>query len=122
MARVIINSVDGFGDKIHQKIIASKTVENDVIIFKYSNKEGEGEIRISKDSAEIHKKGEIQSSLFLQEGKTTNFSYKAPYFNKDFTVFCKTFNYSENKLTTSYIIYDNNEKINQLDIEIIEVR
>lgn len=122
MARVIINSVDSFGDKINQKIIASKSIEEDVTIFKYSNKDGDGEIRVSSTSAEIHKKGEIQSSLFLKEGETTIFSYKTPYFAKNFTVFCKTFNYSENKLTTSYIIYDNNDKINQLDIEIIEVR
>lgn len=122
MARVLINSADSFGDKITQKIIATKTIENNIVIFKYSNKEENGEIKISSNFVEIHKKGEVNSSLILKEGKKTPFSYRTPFFHREFTVFCKSLNYTENKLTTSYIIYDNNIEINQLDIEIIEVR
>ena len=122
MAKIIINSTDSFGENISQKMIAKKVIENDVTIFTYDNKYGKGEIRISPYSTEILKFGEIQSKLLIKPEVKTNFIYKTSYFNKNFTVWCKKYDYSENKLTIAYIIYDNNIKINQLEIEIIEVQ
>lgn len=122
MAKIIINSVDSFGDKTSQKMIAKKTIEGDFTIFTYDNKYGKGQIRISPYCAEIYKHGEIESHLLLKPELKTDFKYKTSYFHKLFKVFCKSFNYSENMLTTSYIIYDNNVELNQLEIEIIEVQ
>lgn len=122
MAKIIINSIDSFGEEVSQKIIAKKTVENDTTIFTYDNKYGKGEIRISPYSTEILKFGEIQSKLLIKPELKTNFTYKTPYFNKIFTILCKKYVYSENKLTIAYIIYDNDVEINQLEIEIIEVQ
>lgn len=122
MAKIIINSIDSFGEEVSQKIIAKKTVENDTIIFTYDNKYGKGEIRISPYSTEILKFGEIQSKLLIKPELKTNFTYKTPYFNKIFTILCKKYVYSENKLTIAYIIYDNDVEINQLEIEIIEAQ
>ena len=122
MAKIIINSTDSFGENISQKIIAKKVIENDVTIFTYDNKYGKGEIRISPYSTEILKFGEIQSKLLIKPEIKTNFIYKTSYFNKNFTVLCKKYVYSENKLTIAYVIYDNNIEINQLEIEIIEVQ
>lgn len=122
MAKIIINSVDSFGEKISQKMIAQKTIDGNTTIFTYDNKYGKGEIRISPCFTEILKFGEIQSKLLLKPESKTDFIYKTSYFKKDFTVFCKKYVYSENKLTIDYIIYDNNVEINQLEIEIIEVQ
>ena len=47
MAKIIINSIDSFGEEVSQKMITKKTIENDTIIFTYDNKYGKGEIRIS---------------------------------------------------------------------------
>lgn len=122
MAKIIINSADSFDEKISQKMIAQKTIENDITIFKYNNKYGQGEIRISPHSTQILKTGEIQSNLILKPNSTTDFIYRTTHFNKDFTVVCKKYDYSENKLTINYIIYDNSVEVNNLEIEIIEVQ
>lgn len=122
MARVIINSIDSFGEKISQKIIATKMIADEYTHFKYDNKQGKGEIKIFSDSVEILKFGDIQSKLHLKKDSTTDFIYNTSYFNKIFKVKCKKFDYSENKLTISYTIYDGNIEINQLEIEIIEVK
>lgn len=122
MAKIIINSIDSFGEEVSQKMITKKTIENDTIIFTYDNKYGKGEIRISPHSTEILKFGETQSKLLIKPKLKTNFTYKTPYFNKIFTILCKNYVYSENKLTIAYIIYDNDVEINQLEIEIIEVQ
>ena len=122
MARIIINSLDSFGDNISQKMIAKKEVVGDTTIFTYDNKYGQGEIRISPLLTEIFKFGEVQSKLIIKPESNTNFLYNTSYFTKNFDVFCKKYFYSENKLTITYIIYDNNVEINQLEIEIIEVQ
>ena len=122
MAKIIINSLDSFGEQISQKMIAKKIVDGDTTIFTYDNKHGKGEIRISPYFTEILKFGEIQSKLLLKPESRTDFIYNTSYFKKDFTVFCKKYVYSENKLTINYIIYDNDIEINQLEIEIIEVQ
>lgn len=122
MARIIINSLDSFGDNISQKMIAKKEVVGDTTIFTYDNKYGQGEIRISPLLTEIFKFGEVQSKLIIKPESKTNFLYNTSYFTKNFDVFCKKYFYSENKLTITYIIYDNNVEINQLEIEIIEVQ
>ena len=122
MAKIIINSLDSFGEQISQKMIAKKIVDGDTTIFIYDNKHGKGEIRISPYFTEILKFGEIQSKLLLKPESKTDFIYNTSYFKKDFTVFCKKYVYSENKLTINYIIYDNDIEINQLEIEIIEVQ
>ncbi|MDX8336220.1 MULTISPECIES: DUF1934 family protein [Cetobacterium] len=122
MPKIIINSVDSFGEKISQKIIAKKTINDDITTYTYDNKYGQGEIRISPYFAEILKFGEVQSKLLIKPNSETEFLYNASYFKKNFKVFCKKYLYSENKLTIAYVIYDNNVEINQLEIEIIEVQ
>ncbi|MGL4998155.1 MAG: DUF1934 family protein [Cetobacterium sp.] len=121
MAKIIINSIDSFGEKISQKMIAKKEIQNDISIFSYDNKYGKGEIRISLHSTQILRFGEIESNLTINPKIKTNFLYNTSYFNRNFTVSCKKYSYSENKLTTTYVIYDNNIEINELDIEIIEI-
>lgn len=122
MAKIIINSMDSFGEEISQKIVAKKMIEDDVTIFTYDNKFGKGEIRISPSSTEILKFGEVESKLLIKPEAKTTFTYKTSYFSKVFTVLCKKYVYSENKLTITYVIYDNDIEINQLEIEIIEVQ
>ncbi|MGL5001006.1 MAG: DUF1934 family protein [Cetobacterium sp.] len=121
MAKIIINSTDSFGEQISQKMIAKKELQNETTIFTYDNKYGKGEIRISPQSTQILRFGEIESNLTINPKTKTDFLYKTSYFNSKFTVSCKKYFYSENKLTITYIIYDNNVEINELSIEIIEI-
>ncbi|MGL5088710.1 MAG: DUF1934 family protein [Cetobacterium sp.] len=121
MARIIINSIDSFGENISQKMIAKKEIQNDITVFSYDNKYGKGEIRISLHSTQILRFGEIESNLIINPKTKTNFLYNTSYFNRNFIVSCKKYLYSENKLTTTYVIYDNNIEINELNIEIIEI-
>ena len=122
MAKIIINSTDSFGEKISQKMIAQKVVSDETTAFTYDNKYGKGEIRMSPYLTEIFKFGEIESTLIIKPDSKTDFIYNTPYLKKNFTVFCKKYVYSENKLTIAYVIYDNSIEINQLEIEIIEVQ
>ncbi|MGL4425819.1 MAG: DUF1934 family protein [Cetobacterium sp.] len=121
MAKIIINSRDSFDEVISQKMIAQKVIENDLTIFYYDNKFGKGEIRISPCMTQILRFGEIESNLTIKPLEKTEFLYNTSYFKKNFTISCKKYIYHENKLTITYVIYDNNVEINQLDIEIIEV-
>lgn len=121
MAKIIINSIDSFKEKISQKMIATKTIIDDLIIYSYNNKYGKGEIKISKDLVEIFKFGEIESYLKIIPNSTSTFLYNTPFFKKKFKINCTKFLYVENRLTFSYILYDNNIEINRLNIEIIEL-
>ncbi|MGL5426569.1 MAG: DUF1934 family protein [Cetobacterium sp.] len=121
MAKIIINSRDSFDEVISQKMIVQKVIEDDLTIFYYDNKFGKGEIRISPYITQILRFGEIESHLTIKPSEKTEFLYNTSYFKKNFTISCKKYIYCENKLTITYVIYDNNVEINQLDIEIIEV-
>ncbi|MBC2850529.1 DUF1934 family protein [Cetobacterium sp. 8H] len=122
MAKIIINSLDSFGESVSQRMIAKKEIKDEFTIFTYDNRYGKGEIRISPSLTEIFKFGEIESKLIIKPDSKTNFIYNTSYFKKNFNIFCKKYFYSENKLTITYVIYDNNVEINQLEIEIIEVQ
>lgn len=121
MARLIINSCDSFGENINQKMIVKKiSTPNNTVIYQYDNRYGIGTIEISKKWTKILKFGDVKSSLLLTFDKKTKFLYETNYLKKEFSVKCINYIYSKNRLTTSYILYDNNIEINRLKIEIIE--
>lgn len=121
MARIIINTVDSFGEKTVQKIIAKKRTEENKVIYSYKNKIEVGEITISSSETKILRAGEAESELKLIPDITTNFIYSTPYFKKVFSIFCKEYLYTENRLAASYEIYDADSFVNKLEIEIIEI-
>ncbi|MEG0097739.1 MAG: hypothetical protein RR663_05240, partial [Cetobacterium sp.] len=75
MAKIIINSLDSFGESVSQRMIAKKEVKDEFTIFTYDNKYGKGEIRISPSLTEIFKFGEIESKLIIKPDSKTNFVY-----------------------------------------------
>lgn len=121
MAKIIINSIDSFEEKISQKMIAKKIIENDTITFTYDNRYGKGSIKISSSSVEIKKNGEIKSHLILIPNTKTTFLYDTPFLKKEFTAECTFFEFKDNILKVCYNLYENEIKLNSLNIEIIEV-
>lgn len=121
MAKIIINSYDSFNEKISQKLIAKKTITNNSIIYDYKNNNERGSIIISSSSVEIKKHGEIESHLILIPNKKTSFFYNTPFFKKEFTTECIFFEFEVNILKVCYNLYENEEMLNCLNIEIIEI-
>ncbi len=115
---IVINSSDEYGFEQKNIYEVKKKKNDNMIIYEYSDENGYNVIVFSKEQLKIERKGEINSTLIINKKFKTAFYYDTLYLKKTFEVLTETAELEENGFCFSYKIYDGNELINKLKVDI----
>lgn len=117
---LLIKSKDLYNDEIIEKVIAEKKIIKDKICYSYSNDIGKCDLFTSKNKFEMIRKGEANINIFFDKEGYGNFILNAYGLNQNFDIKYGKIEFFEKKIKIFYSIYQLNEIINTLNIEIIE--
>ncbi len=117
---LIIESREIGGEPVITATTAIKKVNHDSVSYKFIDDFGKTSIEIFENSAIISREGSVISTMILKKGITTPFDYKSEYINTSFDLFTKDFDISDKKLHAVYVMYQNGNLINEINLSIIE--
>lgn len=115
-----IKSKDSYNDEILEEIIAEKQTIKDIIHYSYSNDFGKCDLFISENQFEMTRKGEANVNISFDKNGDGNFVLKAYGLNQNFDIRYGKIVFFRKKIKICYTIYQLDEIINTLSIEIIE--
>lgn len=117
---LIINSQET-GTVLETKIIkAIKKTGNKSTVYKYIDDISRISIEIFENSVIIKREGKVRSEIVLKKGINTSFNYLSQYMNANFNLFTKNLEILVNGLKVSYVISQNGNFINEINLSIIE--
>lgn len=122
MQKFIIKSTDMYSEKTFEKVLGSKEIKNNYILYKYESKLGKCEIIKTEDSINIRRFGESETYLEIFLNKYSDFIYKTDLLNKVFKVYGTKIFYDKDKRTLnfSYKIFEDKILLNEIEIFIRE--
>ena len=122
MQKFIIKSTDMYSEKTFEKVLGSKEIKNNYILYKYESKLGKCEIIKTEDSINIRRFGESETYLEIFLNKYSDFIYKTDLLNKVFKVYGTKIFYDKDKRTLnfSYKIFEDEILLNEIEIFIRE--
>lgn len=117
---LIMESRELGGETDVRTIPAIKKINKDSISYKFIDEFGKTSIEIFKNSAIISREGLVASSMILKKGINTPFDYKSQYIDTSFDLFTKEFDISDRGIRAVYVMYQNGNLINEINLSIFE--
>ena len=120
MQKFIVKSSDSYNDKNYEMVSGSIISSEQWLIYKYSRKLGQCELKVSEDRVIISRRGEISTDIEVNLNNKTEFLYKTDKFEKLLFVMGESIKIDEAKglLEISYRLYDGEEELNRVNISI----
>lgn len=120
MQKFIVKSSDSYNDKNYEMVSGSIISSEQWLIYKYSSKLGQCELKVSEDRVIISRRGEISTDIEVNLNNKTEFLYKTDKFEKLLFVMGESIKIDEAKglLEISYRLYDGEEELNRVNISI----
>ncbi|RUA06143.1 MAG: hypothetical protein DSY38_04870 [Fusobacteria bacterium] len=116
-----VKTTDSFGENYDKTFEATKEESNVGIKYTYSDEHAKVRIFILKDKIQIIRDGDIRSNKLLKENQKTSFAYKASYMSRNFEIFTKSLTIVDKKISAVYSIFEEDEILNELTLDIIEL-
>ncbi|WP_300358980.1 DUF1934 family protein [Fusobacterium sp.] len=117
---LIMESRELGGSPDIKAITAIKKTNGDSFSYKFIDEFGKTSIEIFKNSAIISREGSVKCSMILKKGINTNFDYVSEYINTSFELFTKELNISERGIKAVYVMYQNGNLINEINLSVYE--
>jgi hypothetical protein len=116
-----IKTSDTFGEHYDKTFDASKEEGKLGVKYTYEDEHAQVKIYILKDKLQIVREGDIKSTKLLKVNEKTKFTYKASYMCRSFEIFTEELSIGEKKIIATYSIYEGDNIVNQLTLDISEV-
>ena len=117
---LIMESCELGGQPDVTAVTAIKKVNPDSVSYKFIDDFGKTSIEIFENSAIISREGLVESTMIFKKGINTQFDYKSEYMDTSFDLFTKEFDVSEGKFKAVYVMYQNGNLINEINLSITE--
>lgn len=118
---LIIKTSDSFGEKSSERVACTKEIKSKGRMYSYTTELGDSKIFVLEDRVQIMRSGEVKSNQTIKLDEETRFNYTTPYMKRNFTLKTLKLVIEERKISATYVIYDGQEEVNRLDVEIVEV-
>ncbi len=120
--KLIIKTSDSYGDKTEETVECIKEVGEKGIRYSYETELGTAKVYLLEDRVQIMRKGPVSGNQIFKLNEETNFLYRTPYLAKNFVLKTKTLDAKEGYIKVCYSLYEATTKINEIDLEIIELQ
>lgn len=117
---LVLESRELGGELDVRTVPAIKKVSENSISYKFIDTFGKTSIEIFENSAIISREGATKCSIILKKGINTPFDYISEHINTSFDLFTKEFDISEGGFKAVYVMYQNGNLINEINLSIYE--
>jgi len=115
-----IISKDGYGENIIQQHEVEKKIYPKGIVYKYKDEYSENRIYVYSKKIKILRKGTITTEQIFEMQNETDFFYETPYMKKKMKIKTEQIEIKKDQIKIKYVIYENNEIVNKINIKILE--
>ena len=118
--KLVVKSFDSSNELEIQTVSAIKKSGSNSVSYRYIDEISKTFVEIFENSVIISREGEIESTMILKEGIYTSFDYSSKYMRTTFDLFTKKLVFLENGIEVRYILSQNGNFINELNLSILE--
>lgn len=118
--KLVVKSFDSSNELEIQTVSAIKKSGSNSVSYRYIDEISKTFVEIFENSVIISREGEIESTMILKEGIYTSFDYSSKYMRTTFDLFTKKLVFLESGIEVCYILSQNGNFINELNLSILE--